>query len=100
MTILFAIISLIAELPVGQFIPESAVGIIDTGVRRAFKSAAAFGGNYGRRQQAGFQKLKEFNLKDPLHTPGVANWAPLLFAVSPACLWECRCTPQPPFLRD
>ena len=63
MTILFAIISLIAGVAVGQFIPESAVGIIDTASDALLNLLLLSVGITVGANKLVFKKLKEFNLR-------------------------------------
>ena len=63
MTILFAIISLIAGVAVGQFIPESAVGIIDRASDALLNLLLLSVGITVGANKLVFKKLKEFNLR-------------------------------------
>ena len=63
MTIFFAIISLIAGVSVGQFIPESAVGIIDTASDALLNLLLLSVGITVGANKLVFKKLKEFNLR-------------------------------------
>lgn len=63
MTIFFAIISLVAGVAVGQFIPESAVGIIDTASDALLNLLLLSVGITVGANKLVFKKLKEFNLR-------------------------------------
>ena len=63
MTILFAIISLVAGVAVGQFIPESAVGIIDRASDALLNLLLLSVGITVGANKLVFKKLKEFNLR-------------------------------------
>lgn len=63
MTIFFAIISLIAGVSVGQFIPESAVGIIDRASDALLNLLLLSVGITVGANKLVFKKLKEFNLR-------------------------------------
>ena len=63
MTIFFAIISFVAGVAVGQFIPESAVGIIDTASDALLNLLLLSVGITVGANKLVFKKLKEFNLR-------------------------------------